>query len=77
MDNWNFSKKHRQMSRQMGRRKTTTKIDYLTATPAIIVADAVAKLSFFAEMASIEEESESFTDANSDCNDDSRSWVEA
>ena len=61
------------MSRQMGRRKTTTKIDYLTATPAIIVADAVAKLSFFAEMASIEEESESFTDANSDCNDDSRS----
>ena len=34
------------MSRQMGRRKTTTKIDYLTATPAIIVADAVAKLSF-------------------------------
>ena len=40
------------------------------------MADAIAELSFLAEGASIEEESESFDDVNSNCDDDSRSWVE-
>ena len=40
------------------------------------MADAIAELSFLAEGASIEEESESFDDVSSNCDDDSRSWVE-
>ena len=42
----------------------------MTATSAIIVADAVAESSFLAEGASIEEQSESFDDVYSGCDDD-------
>ena len=48
-------------------------IDFVTATLATIVADAVAELCFLAEGVSIEEKSESFDDVNSNCDDDSRS----
>ena len=39
----------------------------MTTTPAIIVAKAVAELSFLAEGASIEEKSKSFDDVISGC----------
>ena len=45
----------------------------MTATPAIIVTEAVAELNFLDEDASIEEESESFDRVKSGCDDDSRS----
>ena len=45
----------------------------MTTTRAIIVAKAVAELSFLAEGASIEEKSEYFDDVNSGCDDDGRS----